>query len=117
MFSRLMAMFGYVPRGTIGSVVYHFISPVKHEVKWTKADGHAWNAFRQTETWKKLSMMSDDSMIQALLPGSGPYRDDQAKQQAFVLGRTMQLEYLAEFAVAPDKPDEPGRETDFSEDE
>lgn len=113
LFLKMMGLLGFVPRGT----VEHCIKPVEHEVKWSKADAHAWNAFRQTATWKKLALMSEDSMIQALLPRAMPYRDEHAKQQAFVLGRTMQLEYLAEFAVAPIEPEEPGKEVDFSDDE
>ena len=111
-FSKMMGLLGFVPRGTS---VLHFIKPVEHEIKWTVADSHAWDAFRKTETWKKLAVMSEDSMIQALLPRSGPYPDDVSKQQAFVLGRTMQLDYLAEFAVAPVVPEETGPETDFSD--
>ncbi len=112
LFLKVMGMLGFVPRGT---TVLHFIKPVEHEVKWTVADSHAWDAFRKTETWKKLAVMSEDSMIQALLPLSKPYPDDVWQQQAFVLGRTMQLEYLAEFAVAPLVPEADGPETDFSD--
>jgi hypothetical protein len=112
---RIMTWFGYVPRGT--NTVVHEIRPVEREVKWTAADSHAWHKFRQSETWGKLSAMSADSMIQALLPRSGPYRDDPSLQQAFVLGRTMQLEYLAEFAVAAPEPDKPSPLADFAEDE
>jgi hypothetical protein len=117
MLLKLMERLGFVPRGTNSVHVFHSIRPVEHAIKWTKGDSNAWHAFRETETWKKLSVMSQDSMIQALLPGSGPYRDDLARQQAFVLGRAMQLEYLAEFSVAPEKPEEQGEDSEFAENE
>ncbi len=110
--SKLLSACGYVPRGT---PVVHEIRPVAHEVKWFLADAHAWHAFRSSETWKKLDAMSRDSMIQGMLPTSAPYRDDPTKQQAFVLGRTMQLEYLAGFAVSPTVPEDSEPDSDFAE--
>jgi len=113
MITKLFSFMGFVPRGT--SVVVHELKPVEREIKWTQADAHLWHQFRETETWKKLAAMSVDSSIQSMLPRSGPYRDDPVCREAFVVGRTMQLEYLAEFAVASPDPDEDGPESEFSE--
>ena len=121
LFSKIMEMVGYVPRGTctasapVNNVVEHVLRPLRREIKWTQADAHTWHKFRECETWKKLAAMSDDSMIQSMLPQSGPYREDPVRQQAFVLGRSVQLDYLAEFAVAPPVTEDPGPESEFAE--
>ena len=98
----IMGFFGYVPRGT----VEHTLVMLQAPVKWTTEDANAWHAFWWTPVWEKINSLSHDAMVQGMLPHSAPYRDDPRLQQAFILGRRVQMEYLSSLAV-PKKPNDP----------
>ena len=112
--NSFMAAFGFVPRGT---VVEHVITPASHAVKWQKADAQAWRQIAESELWGKLKVMTDDALIQALLPGGLPYRDNPALQQAYVLGRAMQMDYLAGFRGEVERLEDISQDVEISDDE
>jgi hypothetical protein len=107
MLTRLLGRLGFVPN----EAVRHVIAPAASAVQWSVADGRFWARVLATPTWSKLASMSEDSMIQGLLPRAAPYRDEPALQQAFVLGRKMQLDYLVSMAAPADGGNEPASGT------
>ena len=63
------------------------------KVKWTKADAAYLKSMLESNTWKKLATMSDDSMICDLLPGPAGVPNPE-EVSAFVAGRVKQLEFI-----------------------
>lgn len=106
-FEGLLKRLGYAHLGE----TRHVLAPAAAPVEWTVADGKSWARMMATPTWRKLASMSQDSMIQGLLPQAAPYRDDPRLQQAFILGRKIQMDYLASMA-APTGVPEPATQAD-----
>lgn len=74
----------------------------QEQVCWTGADAAAWRQFRRTELWRKIELISDDSICHTLYPANGT-PEYPADERA--VGRKIQMSYLARLeGAAPAQP-------------